>query len=78
MTSFFLPLVQEAINFLEDKQLVSSIAKSTEKQTYAGALFALISKTACSNLDQEVRETTLAICLDYLTKQGEYPLTLNT
>jgi len=78
MTTYFLPLIEEAINVLEDKSAIASIVRSTEKQTYSATLFALISKTACSGLPSGIKETTILLSLKYLTSQSTYPLTLNT
>ena len=76
MTSFFLPLLEEAISVLEDKATMTSVTKNAESQTYSATLFALISKAACTALPANVKDTTLLLTLKYLTNQASYPLPL--
>ena len=78
MVPYFVPLVEEAINVLEDKATIAAAAKSSEKQTYSATLFALISKTACTVLSSSIKETTILLSLEYLTNQRTYPLPLLT
>ena len=73
MVKIFEPLIDEAIRCL--KKDMNEVAKSTEKQTYAATLFALISKTACKEYQSD---DTLSLSLSFLSSQNDYPLTLNT
>ena len=59
MIAIYEPLLLEAKRCLTKDMTKASLQKSTEKQGYAGTLFALISKTASKEMPQEIKDATL-------------------
>ena len=56
MVKIFEPLVEQALEFLADKQSLKLAQSDSAYQTYVAALFALISKTACHGLSAPAQQ----------------------
>lgn len=76
MVKLFEPLVEQALEFLADKQAQKQAQSDAAHQTYVSALFALLSKTACQGLSASARQQAIKTSLKYLSKQDKLPLPL--